>query len=296
MAERETRPRMLGVFVPFEPFGYSFEVKSPSQPSDVKAAIRSRKKGWFDPKNGARGWIVGPFVCLWFSALDRYGPMLFGRISRTDLGTRITGRAGSDLNGLLLYSVLLPLMAFVLYQMVSAGDHATNYLVIIGALVLLSPLIFWWSHKDRREAEPLVRFLRDAITTSGQTFRASSARVAVSEAFRLNVGGEQCEGTVTPAAIHDALLGVGTGDFVILEAGPETYIQTASRDGGYILEMRDGDNQRHFQAIRRGVAAKAVSDSNSIFTFEEVREAFMAYASEAPMPPFLKWEGMPLLE
>lgn len=282
--------------MPFEPFGYSFEVKSPSQPSDLRAAIRSRKKGWLDPKNGARGWIVGPFICLWFSAFDRYGPMLFGRISRADLGTRITGRAGSDLNGLLLYSVLLPLMAFLLYQMVSAGDYTTNQLVIIGGLVLLSPLIFWWSHKDRREAEPLVRFLRDAITISGQSLRTKAATVTVSNALTLNVGGELREGPVTPEAIHDALLAVGAGDFVILESGPETYIQTASRDGGYILEKRDGDNEWHFQALRRAVVPIASGGSNAVFTFEEVREAFMAYASGAPMPLFVTWERMHLAD
>lgn len=280
----------------FQPFGYRFEVKSPSPPSDVKAAIRSCKKGWFDPKNGARGWIVGPFICLWFSAFDRYGPMLFGRISRGNLGTRITGRAGSDLNGLALFAVLLPVMGLLLYQMVSAGDYTSNQLAIIGGLILLSPLIFWWSHKDRREAEPLVRFLRDAVTISGRTLRAKSATVTISEAFTLNVGGENHTRPATPDAIHDALLGVGAGDFVILESGAETYIQTASRHGGYILEMREGDNQQHFRAIRRSVAPTAASDLKSIFTFEEVREVFMAYASEAPMPHFLIWERMHLAE
>lgn len=278
----------------FEPFGYSFEVKSPSQPSEVKAAIRSRKKGWFDPKNGPRGWILGPFICLWFSAFDRYGPMLLGRISRADLGSRITGRAGSDLNGLLLCFVLLTVMAFLLYQMVSAADYTTNQLVIIGGLILLSPLTFWWSHKDRREAEPLVRFLRDVITVSGQSLRAKAGSVTVSNAFNLNVSGEHREGPVTPEAIHDALLAVGAGDFVILESGPQIYIQTASRDGGYILEKRDGDNERHFQARRRAVVPIAPGASNDVFTFEEVREAFMAYASGATMPPFVTWERMHL--
>lgn len=278
----------------FQPFGYRFEVKSPSRPSVVKAGIQSRKRGWFDPKNGARGWMAGPFICLWFSAFDRYGPMLFGRISRDNLGTRITGRAGSDLNGLALFTVLLPVMVLLLYQMISTGDYTSNQLIIIGGLILLSPLIFWWSHKERREAEPLVRFLRDAVTTSGQTLRAKSANVTISKAFSLNIGGENRKGPVTPDAIHDAVLGIGAGDFVILESGDETYIQTAPREGGYILEKREGDNERHFQAIRQSQGRTAAIDLNSVFTFEEVREAFMAYASEAPTPHFLKWERMHL--
>jgi hypothetical protein len=38
------------------------------------------------------------------------------------------------------------------------------------------------------------------------------------------------------------------------------------------------------------------SSSNTIFTFDEAREAFMAYASEAPMPPFIAWERVRLAD
>jgi len=37
-----------------------------------------------------------------------------------------------------------------------------------------------------------------------------------------------------------------------------------------------------------------VADPELIFTFEEVRDAFMAYASEAPMPHVVLWERMHL--
>ena len=53
----------------FQPFGYRFEITSELTPTEAKAAIRSKKTTVFDVKNGARGWIVGPFICLWFSAL-----------------------------------------------------------------------------------------------------------------------------------------------------------------------------------------------------------------------------------
>ena len=77
--------------MPFEPIGYRFEVRSPRPPAEVKTGIRSRKKGWFDVKSGARGWIAGPFICLWFSAFDEAGPMLLGIISRDGAGTRVRG-------------------------------------------------------------------------------------------------------------------------------------------------------------------------------------------------------------
>lgn len=281
----------------FQPFGYRFEVRSPSTPSDVKKAIRSRKKGVFDTKNGARGWIAGPFICLWFSAFDRYGPMLFGIISEDNLGTRVRGRAGSDLNGVVMFSLLIPLMGFLLIESISEGTASIRELVVIAAIFIIGgPLLYWSAHKDKREAEPLVRFLRDTITVAGRALRTKSAITSISKAFTLNVDGKNSEGPVTPDAIHDALLRVGARDFVILEAGPETYIQTAGRDGGFILEIREGDNQRHFRAIRRPNAPIAAEDQNDIFTFEEVCEAFVAYATEAPMPHFLIWERLLLAE
>lgn len=272
----------------FQPFGYRFELKSPSQPSEVKAVIRSRKKQWFEVKNGARGWIVGSFICLWFSAFNRHGPMLFGRITRDGFGTRISGRAGSNLNGLAMVCVLLPLAAWLFYQALGEGTYTTKQVVIVGGLMAFPLLGFWTSHMFRREAEPLVRFLRDAVTPSGRTLRGRSAMATISKAFSIDVGGEVREGPVTPDAIHDALLEIGADDFVILGSAPETYIQTAFLDGGYIIEKRDGGAQKHFRAQRRAVTVTESSDA--AFSFEEVLEAFMAYASEGPMPPIVTWE------
>jgi hypothetical protein len=217
--------------------------------------------------------------------------MLFGRIVQDGFGTRITGRAGSDLNGIALYSVWLPIMVLLVYQMISAGDYTYGQLAIFAGLILLSPLVFWASHKDRRQAEPLVRFLRDAIAVSERTLRKKSTVVRVSETVTLIVGGENRAGPVTSDTIHDALLGLGEGDFVVLEKGPETYMQTASRDGGYIIEMRDGDHQRHFQATRRG---GALTYPKITFSFEEVLEACVAYSSDATPPHFLMWERLQL--
>ena len=78
----------------FQPFGYRFETFTSLPPAEAKAAIRSKKTSIVDAKNGARGWILGPIICLWFSAFDNYSPMLFGLISTNNLGTRVHGRAG----------------------------------------------------------------------------------------------------------------------------------------------------------------------------------------------------------
>jgi hypothetical protein len=223
--------------------------------------------------------------------------MLFGIISEDNLGTLVRGRAGSDLNGVAMFTILIPLMALIVIELISEGTASIRQLVIMAAVFIIGvPYLYWSAHKDKREAEPLVRFLRDTVTVAGRALRTKSAIRSISKAFTLNLDGEDSEGPVTPDAIHDALLRVGARDVVILESGPETYMQSAGRDGGFILEMREGDNQRHFRAIRRPNAPVAVEDQNDIFTFEEVCEAFVAYATEAPMPHFLIWERLLLAE
>lgn len=278
----------------FEPFGYAFEIRSSSRPAETKAAIRSGLKGWLDQTNGARGWIIGPFICLWFSAYDRHGPMLLGRFERTELGTRIKGRAGSDLNGLLVLAVLLPFLAYMLWAVIAGGAATPLLIGKLAVFLLLGVVAFWWAHKDRREAEPLVRFLEDALTSSGKTRRAKAAALEMSANFTLEIDGDPIKGAITAEAIHDALLALGESSFLVLASAPETYIQTACKDAGYILEKRDGECARHFIASRQGLASAGVDDAR--FTFEELHEAFLAYASGAPTPSFIRWERLNLAD
>ena len=279
--------------MPFQPFGYRVEITSPLAPADFRAAIRSGWKGWFDPKTGARGWIVGPLICLWFSAFDQYGPMLFGLISSDGQGTRLRGRAGSDLNGIAMCTLLFPLLAFCIYQMVADGSASTEVLVLALVLLVGAPFIYWSAHKERREAEPLIRFLRHAVTPVGRSLRSTSAGVRIQPGFILTSGEESRESAATSDGIHQALLGSGRGDVVILAAAPESYIQTVWSDAGFILEKREGDRLHHFRASRRGSATFPPA-SASVFTFEETLSAFMAYASGAPAPGFVKWEPLHL--
>jgi len=283
--------------MPFEPFGYPFEVRSPRPPAEVKARIRSRKKGWFEVKSGARGWIAGPFICLWYSAFDQHGPMLLGLISSDGAGTRIGGRAGSDLNRVLLFSLLFafltPVMMFMAYELI--GTRSALLLPLsVGAAVFLvaAPLVYWAAHKDRRQGEPLVRFVSDAMTDSDRTPRRKSAPVTIRQGLALSIGGDAPIEAIDSVSIHDALVGVEPDGFVILESGPETYIQTAFRHGGYVVEKREGNGQEHFRALRRTNNPVTAKRPNDVFDFEEAREIFMAYASGASAPLFLTWERM----
>ncbi len=100
---------------------------------------------------------------------------------------------------------------------------------------------------------------------------------------------------MTQETIHDALMRVGNRDFMIIESGPQDYLQTASRDEGYILEVRKGGPGKHYQAVRNGRETDAPVKSNDTFTFEEISEAMSAYLAGSSMPGFLRLQPLELL-
>lgn len=281
----------------FQPFGYRFEISSPMRSSELKAVIRSRKKRWRDRSKGARGWIAGPFLCLWFSSLNREGPMLFGFISEDGSRTRVRGRAGSDLNGNALLTILILLwMLFGFLPMLADNSAPGRKLLVISLLMLVAmPWFYWSAHKDRRQAEPLVRFLQDAVTEAGRTRRSRSERVRIPDGFRL-IRTDGGQGTVaTSADMYQALLELGANDLVVLESSPGACVQAAFDDGGYVLGMQQRNGSRRYRAIRRRPAsAPAAFADSSTFTFDEALSAFLAYGCGTEAPEFMKWERIEL--
>ena len=277
----------------FQPFGYRFEIFASLPPAAAKAAIRSKMTGIFDAKNGALGWIVGPFICLWFSAFDRYGPMLFGLISANNSGTRVHGRAGSDLNGVLMFTLLIPLMAWLVFKMVSVGQASGGQLLYFALVFLVGgSLMYWWAHKERKDAEPLERFLRKALAQPDARSKSTVSARKIQEGLRVILNGEYLEGPVTKAAIQDALMRVGNRDFMIIESDPQDYLQTACRDGGYILEVRKGGPGEHYQAVRNGGAVGGPAKANDTLTYEEVSAAMASYVVGDSLPSLLRLQPM----
>lgn len=279
----------------FQPFGFRFEISSSLPTAKAKAAIRSKKTSIFDAKNGARGWIAGPFICLWFSAFDRYGPMLFGLISADNFGTRVRGRAGSDLNGVLMFTLLIPLMAWVVYKMISEGQATGRQLVVIGLVFLVGgPLIYWSAHRERKDAEPLVRFLRKTLAQPDTRSKPAAGARNIQQGLGLVLNGTSIDGPMTAEAIQSAFMRVGNGDFLIVELGPQDYLQTGCQDGGYILEIRKGGPGKHYRAIRNERAIDGNATTNDTFSYEEVLAAMELYAVGEALPGFLRLEPMKL--
>lgn len=276
----------------FQPFGFRFDVRSPSRPADVKATIRSRTRDWFDPKRGARGWICGPFICLWLSNFDRYGPMLFGTLTRDGMGTRIAGRAGSDLNGLVVTLLLLPVLAFMsVITLIATDPPRWNQSIVYGGLFLLLLSFLWFHHRDRGEAEPLVRFLQDTVTPGARvpTLPGDISATPLLNGLVLHVDGEELEVPLSAQAVQDALLDIAHGGFIILSLAPENYIQTLADpgDGTFKIEFHPAPDT-HFKAVRR----ERQGETN--FAMDEVLAAFLAFGTGAKLPGMFDWKPVQL--
>lgn len=143
----------------FNPLGDVVEINSSLPVEELKAAIRAKKKRWYDPNRGARGWIVGSTVCLW-SDLPLGGnvPTVLGKIEAEGSGARVRLRSASSFSG-----ILLPLgglvglgLGWMRFGPLDWVD-STWILSLFCVLVLLG---FWLARSNRGDADELVKFLR----------------------------------------------------------------------------------------------------------------------------------------
>lgn len=152
----------------FRPFGFAFELRTPLGLAESKRRIREGKQPWHDPPDGPRGFILGRFIWLWNSMVDSQGPMLIGWIHHDGIGCRITGRSGSDINGMLylsLVGVLLPVIAAGLFHD-GRLDLSAAIMLTLCAVALI--LLLWSASRERRAGLELVDFI---ATTLGNNAR-----------------------------------------------------------------------------------------------------------------------------
>lgn len=152
----------------FRPFGFSFELRTPLDLTEVRRRVRDCKRSIVDPSDGPRGLVLGRLVWLWNSAWYSQGPMLVGWMSHDRQGCRLSGRSGSDLNGMLgitAAALFMPVVAFLDYR--DGGSSPWLY-VIVALTVLAAIILLVAGSNDRREGLPLVTFLETAIGTGGR--------------------------------------------------------------------------------------------------------------------------------
>lgn len=183
-------------------------------------------------------------------------------------------------------------MVFLISQMKSEETPSLQSLLVMGMVFLVGgPLVYWSAHKERRAAEPLVRFLHNTLKPGGASF-SKSDRPRLLNAVTLSVNGESTSAPLSLDMIQDALLRTGTHDVVIVEKGPEHYLQTIGRDGGYVVELRQGSAAQHFMGKRRGTSPEW-HDGDAL-TFDEAVAVFAAYGTGDPKPAVVSWEPLDL--
>lgn len=178
--------------------------------------------------------------------------MVFGRITQDGFGSRISGRAGADLNGTLLFLFMLPVMVFLLIVMHQSGQGTARAYVASTMLFGVGlPLTLWVNFRSRKEADPLVRFVRKSvgdvkkpIPNGARDKRLSSQPVS---GLTMEVNGVEVGYPPSEQALFDVLVGLEQGCFVILSSGPESYMQTVLDHDRFILERREGTRRAHWR-------------------------------------------------
>lgn len=74
----------------------------------------------------------------------------------------------------------------------------------------------------------------------------------------------------------------GTEEFIILAAGEQYYVQSAARGEGFLIEWRDGSEDRHFSAVATAIEGEELSARGAL-------ELLLVYAHGAPWPDTVTW-------
>lgn len=273
----------------FTPFGYRFELISTLPLAEARASLRAKRVGWFEVKSAPRGWLIGPVFCLWLSAFDRYGPMVFGLCTEHARGTRVRGLAGSDLNGVLMFTLLIALMIFLAFVIAADGAAPAQLLPAAAVFLVAGPLVYWFAHKDRRQAEPLIHFIEDALGKARPRVKRPSRNDSIPPLpMRLLVCEESPNGSIATAeAVCTAIetIRYDPNGFAVLQRDDWHFMQTAAKDGGFALEKREGADAAH-------VAGERIGDGSELFSAEEVTEALLAYLGGDAAPAGVRWERL----
>ena len=211
--------------------------------------------------------------------------MVIGRIVDTGRGTRISGRAGSDLNGVAwMVAIALLLGAIFLAAYLDGKADAGQFILVAIVLIAMLPLVLWLGHKDRKQADPLVRFLREAtgIAPPKKPRQVVDFPEKTIVSMALELSGREKSEACSTATIREALQALADEEeeFVILSIDETHFIQTGFDGMEYLLERREGSEAEHYRAYPAAGHA---------LTLEDVQAAFAAWCEQKPQPPGIDW-------
>lgn len=236
----------------FWPFGYAFEIKTPMSPDQVKFKIREGLKPWFELRDGPRGFVLGPIIWLWLEYTPR-GPSLIALIDRESGETRVRGRAGFNIAAAFgLAGCVIGYAALIIFH----PDYRASTRAIFGftCFTIFSVLIIWSLHHLRNDANPLFRYLERRLGIRSTWFLADmdidqlALEPETDASFIVN--GDVLQSKPNPQLLARTLKDLQSGDFAIIEFGPDHYMQTMLLHDRFVLEKRVGGPESHYRATR----------------------------------------------
>ncbi|MFB0612173.1 hypothetical protein [Aurantiacibacter poecillastricola] len=265
-----------------------FRIQSRLPPEQVRGLVKGAFVDWFEIREAPRGWIIGPLMCVWRTAFTNDNTV-YALILRAGWRTRVVGFSLSDVARPFFALCLLAIL-WGIWNQYAAGEMllrgAILFSVIIGALFTL---LARWPMAKREP--PSVRFLRRLIEQD---------RAVSEEVEEVPLPTFECN----PRALDLILSGMPTGrvesaadvisafrkvedaseEFIILAASDEQFIQSAPMGDGFIVEWRDGSEDRHF-------TARLAADREEELCAREALALLLTFAHDAAWPDSVIWRA-----
>lgn len=89
-------------------------------------------------------------------------------------------------------------------------------------------------------------------------------------------------------------LSQGACDFAVLARGPQHYVQAAFEGDGYIVEKRDGGEDRHYRGERTRPPVTGTPAAPSRFALDDVQLIFEDYLAGRDSAAFVRWRKVAL--
>jgi hypothetical protein len=181
-----------------------------------------------------------------------YGPgaaLVVARIADDAVGSRVHGRAGIDVASVGLIGMIAGVLIFSIYSVLT--EHSAAILLFDVAVLLISGAVLCLRLLSPQDAAPLVRFIRRVLETS----TAPSTQCVPSQfdptpvqSAKLNVDRHPFGVPPSEYDVAQAILAMKPDGFLIIDFGPNTFMQAALEYDRFILEKCEGSDNELYRA------------------------------------------------
>lgn len=142
---------------------------------------------------------------------------------------------------------MVPLMLFLLFNDLNDGDAAFGTAIYAGVIAFIAlPFMLWIGHKDRRDADPLVSFIRHTTEVPEVHGFSRPKRPGKRFPLKLDISGTVALNRVSEQDLYDAIVSLSVGDFLILGRSKDSYVQMMLTSDKLVFEKRLGSAAEHF--------------------------------------------------